>query len=170
MANSDWRRFEWSFPNSAHRRVVVGDEISQMQKLVTELNQIAAERDALSQELRRSRAPQAISWGGDGPPDLSNSPSIARRSPGNRRVDECEKLRSAGCSRVWICGRYVAGVEYVGTRSIKNVDIEQGFRSRVAGAGHGRPDLSWESHVCCDRCSRRQAEVSRRGRALSLQH
>ena len=63
-----------------------------------------------------------------------------------------------------ICGRYH---EYVGIRSIKNDDIEQGFRSRVAGASHGCPDLSWESYVCCNRCSRRQAEVSRRGRALS---
>ena len=53
-----------------------GDDVSQMQKLVTELNQIAAERDALSQELRRSRAPKARSWCGDGPPDLSNIPPL----------------------------------------------------------------------------------------------
>ena len=53
-----------------------GDEISKMQKLVTELNQIGAERDALSQELRRSRAPKARSWGGDGQPDLSNIPPL----------------------------------------------------------------------------------------------
>ena len=47
-----------------------------MQKLVAELNQIVAERDALPQELRRSRAPKAKSWGGDGPPDLSNIPPL----------------------------------------------------------------------------------------------
>ena len=143
MANSDWTRFEWRLPSTSKRTPPaggLGDEISKMQKLVTRLNQIAAERDALSQELRRSRAPKARSWGGDGPPDLS---------------------------RVWICGRHPAGVEHAGTRSIKNGDIEQCFRTRVAGAVHERPDLSWDSHVCCDRCGRRQAEVSRRGRALS---
>ena len=144
-----------------------GDEVSKMQKLVSELNQLAAERDALSQELRRSRAPKASSWGGDGPPDLNKRLSIARRSPGNRRVDECEKLQSVGSPRVWICGCHLAGVEFAGTRSIKNGDIEQGLRTRVAGAVHGCPDPSWESHVFYDRCRRRQAEVSRRERALS---
>ena len=43
---------------------------------MTELNQIAAEHDALSQELRRSRAPKARSWGGNAPPDLSNIPPL----------------------------------------------------------------------------------------------
>ena len=64
---------------SEHRTPPAGgpvDEISQMQKLVTELNQIAAERDALSQELRRSHAPKARSWCGNGPPDLSNIPPL----------------------------------------------------------------------------------------------
>ena len=49
-----------------------GDEVSKMQKLVSELNQLAAERDALSQELRWSPAKKASSWSGDGPPDLNN--------------------------------------------------------------------------------------------------
>ena len=118
---------------------------SKMQKLVTELNQIAAERHALSQATEPCTKVQVV----------------------GRRWSTREKLRSAGCPRVWICGRHLAGVEHAGTRSIENGDIEQGFRTRDAGAVHGRPDLSWDSHVCCDRCSRRQAEVSRRGRPLS---
>ena len=69
------------------------DEISQMQKLVTELNQIAAELDALSQELRRSRAPNARSWAGSGPPDLSN---ILPLPDDHRRVDECEEIAICG--------------------------------------------------------------------------
>ena len=69
-----------------------GDEVSQMQKLVTELNQIAAERDALSQELRRSRAPKARSWCGDGPPDLSDIPPL----PDDRQAIE-EWMNARNC-------------------------------------------------------------------------
>ena len=71
---SDWRRFEWRLPNSAHHRRV-GRNLENAE-VVTELNQIAAERDALSQELRRSRAPMASSWSGDGRPDLNNVPPL----------------------------------------------------------------------------------------------
>ena len=94
-----------------------------MQKLVTELNQIAAKRDA------QSRAPKARSWGGDGPPNLNSVPPLL---DDHQAIEEwmCEKLRSAGCPRVWICGRHLAGVEHAGTRSIKNGDIEQRFRTQ----------------------------------------
>ena len=58
----------------------------------------ACKRDALSQELRRNRAPKARSWGGDGPPDLNNVPPLPDDHQGIKgRVEECEELRSAGC-------------------------------------------------------------------------
>ena len=69
-----------------------GDEVSKMQKLVTELNQLAAERDALSRELR-SRAPKARSWGGDGAPDLNNVPQLPTN---HQAIEEWVNARNCG--------------------------------------------------------------------------
>ena len=69
-----------------------GDEVSKMQMLVTELNQLAAERDALSRELR-SRAPKARSWGGDGPPDLNNVPPLPTN---HQAIEEWVNARNCG--------------------------------------------------------------------------
>ena len=51
-----------------------GAQVVNLQQMV---NQLQAERDALSQELRRSRAPKdKKSWAGDAPPDLSSIPPV----------------------------------------------------------------------------------------------
>ena len=87
---------EWRLPSSVHTGRP-GDEISKMQKLLTEFNQIAAERHALSQELRRS-SPKARSWGGDGPPHLNNVPPLV---DDRQAIEEwMNELRSVGSADV----------------------------------------------------------------------
>ena len=165
MANSDWRRFEWRLPSSATCGWSRGRSLENAE-VVDRVEPDCSGARCIVPGVATEPCTEGQVVGRRWSTRFEQRPSIAGRSPGNRRVDECEKLRSAGCPRVWICGRHLAGVEYAGKRSIKNGDVE-GLRTRVAGAVHGCPDHSWESHVCCDRCSRRQAEASRRKRALS---
>ena len=134
----------------------LGDEISKMQKLVTELNQIAAERDALSQV---TEPVVGRRWS----TRFEQRPSIAR----HQAIEEWTNARNCDLWDALEFRSADAGVEHAGTRSIKNGDIKQGSPTCVGGTVHERPDLSWDSHLYCDRCGRRQAEVSRRGRALS---
>ena len=74
-----------------------GDEISQMQKLVTDLNQICSGVRCILPGVATEPCTQGQVVERRWSTKLEQHPSIARRSPGNRRVDECEKLRSAGC-------------------------------------------------------------------------
>ena len=128
-----------------------------MQKLVTELNQLAAERDALSRELR-GRAPKARSWGGDGPPDLNNVPPLPTN---HQAIEEWVNARNCGLRDALEFG-YADVISQVSNMLAQGA-LKMATLSRV----HGCPDPSWESHVLYGRCSRRQAEVSRRWRALS---
>ena len=53
------------------------ETVLQVVNLQQMVNQLQAERDALSQELRRSRAPKdKTSWAGEAPPDLSSIPPV----------------------------------------------------------------------------------------------
>ena len=97
----------------------------------------------------------AASGARDAPPDLSSIPPL----PGNRRVDEFKKSRSAERPGVWICGRDLAGVNHVGAGSCQLGDAE-GIRTCCAAHGGS---VSWQSHGCPHRRSRRQAKVSKEG-------
>ncbi len=96
-------------------------------------------------------------------PRFEQYPSCARRSPGNRGVDDFKKSRSAERPPVWICGRDLADVKHVGAGSCQ-IGSTEGIRTCFAAHGGS---VSWQSHGCPHRRSRRQAKVSRSLRNLS---
>ena len=123
---------------------------AQVVNLQQMVNQLQAERDVLSQELRRSRAPKdKTSWAGDAPPDVSSIPLVP---DDHQAIEEwmTVEIRSAERPRVWNCGRDLARVQHVGAGSCQ-IGTTEGC---ICSAAHGG-SISWQSHGCPHRRSRR---------------
>ena len=135
-----------------------GAQVVNLQQMV---NQLQAERVALSVELRQSRvAKDRTPWSGDAPPDVIMIPALPEDHQAIEEWMASRNRRFAGRSRVRVSRR-----DLVRTRSTK-IGSAEGIRSCVAV--HGGSDFSRKSHGCPHRRIRRQAKVCRRRRALNL--
>ena len=134
-----------------------GTRTSTLQQMVI---QWQVERDSLSQELRRSRAPKSKSWCGDGPPDVS---AISSRC---QILSKHQKLRVARHTRIQLSGRGCTFVASLVARSFTigfNLSGSQCARSECDGSSR----RSRDTDVCFDRCRGCQAQMFGWGALMS---
>ena len=133
------------------RDSVVGDgpQVSSLQQMVIQLQ---AERDSLSQELRRSRGPHARPCG-DGPPNVSNIPPLP---------DQAQDVEQwARCTRIRFSGSDLTRVKPLGARSCKMSIISQRWgcaRSQLNGGSHRtrESDVGADRRRGCQACDQAQ--------------